>query len=265
MPSVNRFRAMPVLAASAGLTALLAPAGAANAANVQATYFFGNTLAAEEPGVTALTAIDPLGTAVFEDATVFGNTRRVYHWSGAEFPLSDQGGLELSTTGLVAGNDYSAELVFRFFDRQNGWRRILDVEHRSSDNGFYVDPSNRLDVYPVIGTGPDFTNDEFHHVVLTVAPDGTTAAFLDGVLSFTTNTPVMNITADNLIALFVDNNLGGSFQNEWSSGQIALFRLYSGQLTADEVRTLASDPFVPTPGAAAVLVGGVVLAGRRRR
>ncbi len=44
-------------------------------ASLVATYTFNNTLAAEQTGVAALTAVDPLGTSGFQTATVFGNLR----------------------------------------------------------------------------------------------------------------------------------------------------------------------------------------------
>ena len=48
-----------------------------------------------------------------------------------------------------------------------GWRRIVDTQNRQSDNGFYVDPGNRLQVYPVVTGSTIFTTPGFHDVVLT--------------------------------------------------------------------------------------------------
>ena len=82
-----------------------------------------------------------------------------------------------------------------------------------SDDGFYVDPSNNLDVFPVAGSTSAFTTGVFHTVTLTV--DGTiVTAFLDGVEQFhSLSTDVMDISnADNpgnLVNLFFDNTVGG--------------------------------------------------------
>jgi hypothetical protein len=75
------------------------------------TYAFNNFLAAQQGGVAALTAVDPLGTNGYQTQTVFGSTRTVYHFDGAT-PPADQGGLSLNTTGLVANNSYSVEMLF---------------------------------------------------------------------------------------------------------------------------------------------------------
>ncbi len=245
-----------ILAILAIATAPLGVNSVAIAAPV-ASYYFNNTLAAQEPGAPALTATDPLGESGFVADTVYGQPRTVYAFTGDNAP-ADQAGLSLDTTGLLPPSNYSAELVFEFFDRTSEWRRIIDVEGRTSDDGFYVDPSNALDIFPVTGSPQTFTTGAYHHVVLT--NDNVTAkGYLDGVLQFTASTNVMDINnVNNLLNLFLDNNMA-SFQDEWSNGRIALARFYDTILTADQVAALAANPFnIPEPSAIGLAAFGFI-------
>jgi hypothetical protein len=227
--------------------------GVSSAATVAGTYTFQSALAANEGGAPSLVAVDPQNAASFQSASVFGSTRTVYQWGGTASPPIDQGGLTLDTTGLITDKtSYSAEMVFSFFDRANAWRRILDVQNRVSDSGLYIDPGNHVDVFPDVGSSTNWTNNAFHYVVLTDNA-GTFTAFLDGVQQLTDPVPQMNINnannPGNLLGLFIDNTQAGG-QGEWSAGQIALFRISNGALTANEVAALGTDPFVgttPTP------------------
>jgi hypothetical protein len=205
------------------------------------TYFFKDTLEAEEKDAPPLIATDPLGKNGFETAAVFGRTQRVYRFSGNADPTAQQAGLTFDNSSrLLANDNYSIEMVFVFFQKDNEWRRIVDVEDRSSDNGFYVDPGNRLDVYPCPGSGRLFTNGVFHHLVLTNARTGTVKAYMDGALEFTGATTVMNITnAKNVIHFFLDDFPSG-WHNDFSNGQIALLRLYNRVLDDGQVSRLAT-------------------------
>jgi hypothetical protein len=200
--------------------------------------------------------------------------RRVYDFNGNGSPVTQQAGLTFNDSGLtIPTNNYSVEMVFEFTDttRNNTWRRILDVQNRQSDTGLYVDPSNNLDVFPISGSSGLFTTNVFHNVVLTDS-GGTVNAYLDGALQFTTTTTVMDINnPGNLVNFFLDNTAGGG-QGEFSSGKIALVKLFSGALTATEVANETSNPFstaVPEPstvvGAATGLLLVLVYARRRHR
>jgi hypothetical protein len=215
------------------------------AALLQAQYLFDNNLNSNVAGAPALIATDPLGTSGYVADTVFGNSRTVYQFNGATSP-ADQGGLSFNNSGsLITSNSYSVDLVFEFFDRTNAWRRILDVQNRQSDNGFYVDPSNNLDIYPESSGGNAFTTGVYHNVALTV--DGTTVTgYLDNVASFTLTTTQMDIANLNnpgaLVNLFLDNVIAGG-QSEWSPGNIALANFYDGVLSSDQLSTMIRDPF----------------------
>ena len=148
---------------------------------------FNGNLSSSIAGAPDLVATDPLGTASFSGG--------VYNWTGAATPTSDQGGLSFDSTGLLNPSEYTVALTFKFNERDNAWRRIIDVDNRMSDDGFYVDPSNNLDVFPLAGSTSAFTTGVFHAVTLTV--DGTiVTAFLDGVEQFKNlSTDIMDIEA----------------------------------------------------------------------
>lgn len=243
--------------------ALLVPGGL-GAANAVASYRFQDSLAADEPGLPPLVSVDPEGKNRFIDSTVFGQARRVFYFGGTGSPAVQQGGLTLQfPTSLVATNDYSAEMVFRFYDRVGGWRRILDVANRTSDGGFYVDPGNTLDIYPVAGSKATFVNNVYHHVVLTVAADGTIRSYLDGSPQFhIPSSKAMDVANPaGVLGLFLDNTAAGG-QGEWSQGDIGLFRLYNGVLQPAEVAALAGlqgPPLAIAPGGQGVVVSWSVL------
>jgi len=230
------------------------------AATLEATYLFNNSLAAQQAGAPALVAVDPLGVATFTTDTVLGQSRTVYSYGGTNSPPSSQGGLTLNTASLLTtANSYSVEILFEFTQNVNAWRRILDVANRQSDNGFYVDPSNHLDIFPVVGSSDTFTNNAYHDVVLT-DNNGIDKAYLDGTLELTTASITVMDNVNNQLNFFLDNLVGGG-QGEWSAGKVAAIQVWDGALNDSEVAAL--EPFetggVPEPGTWATL--GIGLAG----
>jgi hypothetical protein len=201
-----------------------------------ATYdFTGSTLAPAEVGVASLSAIDPLGLNAFLADTVFGTPKTVYRFAGNAFPPSQQAGLVLNTTGLLSGTAYSVDLIFSFDSDGPTWERILDASNRQSDNGFYVEPGRKLQIYPV-GDGPDFwTFGEYHRVTMTNDGSGNVTAYLDGAFQFDLITAVMDFATygpanpDRLLTFFADNVVGGG-QGEFMSGKVSLIRLYDFEL-----------------------------------
>lgn len=245
----------------------------AQAATIVASYLFQNTLSSSVAGAPALVATDPTGTSGFVSDTVGGSTRTVYHVGGTN-ANSDQGGLTFNSTGLLPTDSYSVALTIKFFDRENAWRRILDVKNRTSDEGFYVDPSNNLDVFPVAGNAA-FTNDIYQNVVLTVKPSGpnNVNAYIQGGMTLAVTTDILFLQPGGLINLFLDNVAEGG-QGEWSQANIAVVNFYSGVLTADEVAVINGDPTAPpapavpepsTWGTMLLGFGMIGFAARRRR
>lgn len=238
----------------AGLATVAAGAHAATAP--VAVYTFQNSLASSVAGAPALVAVDPLGQSGFVTDTVDGTPTTVYSFSGLRSPTSSQAGFTLDVSGILAGQytQYSVELVFKFTERENAWRRIIDVSNRSSDSGFYVDPSNRLNIFPVASGNP-FANDAYQNVFL-VNDQGTATFYLDGASKTSVNTTVMNVGSHGLMHFFLDDN---AVPGEYSSGSIALIRIWDTALDAP-------PPPIPEPGTWALMAAGMALvAGAARR
>jgi hypothetical protein len=232
-----------------------------------AAYTFDNTLAAIEPGVAALTAVDPLSTSGYQTANVFGNSQVTYHFDGSASPATDQGGLDFNTTGLISANDYSVEMVFELTG-SSGYRRILDSLDRQSDNGLYIDPSNNLVSYPQGGSSSPFTANTFFDVFVTLDPSNTVTGYFGGVQQFSETSSSLDV-ATNTLGFFLDNVVAGG-QGEWSSGNIALLKVFDTALTPDQVAAETAYPFqgtsTPEPGTWIMMLSGAagVVVFRRR-
>ena len=228
----------------------LSVATSAQSASLVADYQFNGNLSSSVAGAPNLVAVDPASAASFGP--------NGYSWGGTNFPTNNQGGFTLNATGLVTYNSYSVYLNFEFNDRDGAWRRIVDVQNRQSDNGFYVNPGNNLDVFPVSSSSSGFSTGHFHQVLLTVASNGDVTAYLDGngqnqVLS--TNTPIMALNFDpvnnpnHLLTFFLDNVIAGG-QGEWSAGTIRELKVYDGVVSFDAVGA------VPEPSTWAMMILG---------
>ncbi len=244
------------------LASTLLLAGLAHAAPVAvATYdFSGSSLAAAESGAAALVAINPAGTNAFITDTVFGTTKTVYRFDGSSVS-GDQGGLSLNTTGMLTSKAYSVDMVFSFDRDGPTWERILDASNRTSDNGFYVEPGHKLQVYPV-GDGPTtFTFGDYHRVSLTNNGLGHVTAYLDGVFQFDLISADMDFetyTNPDKILTFFSDNTSGPAQTEWVPGKVSLIRLYNFELTPGDV--------LPEPASLALVgIGLLAAAGARLR
>lgn len=224
------------------------------AATLVADYEFNGNLNSSIGGAPALIAVDPEGVAGFGAG--------VYNFGGSASPTSQQGGLVFDNSGgLLQSDSYSIFLRFQFNGGTNAWRRIVDVQNRTTDAGFYVNPGNNLDVFPVSGSSSGFSTSEMHNVLLTVG-NGVVTAYLDGdgqnqVISVATT--IMNINnPENVINLFLDDFV---VQAEWSGGTIDRAQFYDGVVEFEEVAA------VPEPATWAMMVlgfAGVGFMGYRR-
>jgi hypothetical protein len=204
------------------------------------TYFFHGNLSPEEKNAPDLIPTDPLRQNGFENAQVLGLRKQVYRFTGNATPVDQQAGLTFDNSkGLLPSDQYSVELVLMFLEGDGRWRRIVDVQDRQSDDGFYADPFNHLQVYPLPGKGNLITAGGYHHVVLTVAKTGTVKAYLDGSIQFTGETRVMFIDNPKKVMHFFLDNVVGPGQGEFSNGKVAVIRLYNRVLSDAKVSRLA--------------------------
>lgn len=213
-----------------------------------ATYLLQDSLTAVESATPTLSAVDRFGRNEFEFANVLGTSQKVYRFEGDAIPPENQGGLTLSTAGLLSGDSYSIEMVVAF-DDSGVWRRLLDTYDRASDIGLYVSDRNRVQLWGGSSGASSWTSG-FHHLIVTFDADpSTVSVYLDGDAEFATTSTTMKLSnsADNTLTFFVDNTTAGT-TTEWSSGQVALVRLWDGVLSADEVELLATDPFATGSG-----------------
>jgi hypothetical protein len=216
--------------------------------------------------------VDPLGTSGFQSANVFGNTQQTYHFDGANSPVNDQGGLSLDVSSLgITNNTYSVEMVLELTG-SGGWRRLLDSLDRQSDAGLYIDPNNNLDAFPNGGSSSPFTANTFYDIFVTVdgsvsASNPTVTGYFSGQQQFTENSASLNIATNNL-NFFLDNVAGGG-QGEWSSGNVALIKVFDNALTAQQVQDETADPFqgttTPEPATWALFAAGAAGLGWFRK
>ncbi|MCX6612140.1 MAG: hypothetical protein NTW74_14955, partial [Acidobacteria bacterium] len=149
----------------------------------------------------------------------------------------------------IARDTYSVEMVFSI-QNANGWRRIFDCNNRRLSEGLYLDPSGFLNYYSgASSVGNDrLAVGTYYHVVVVKRPreiylylNGALVASATGVTIGEID-PVYN--ANNILNFLLDD----SESIEWAPARIALFRLYSGNLTAAQVREIWASPFTSTVG-----------------
>ena len=251
----------------AGIILLVALADVARAAPV-ATYQFNNTFGAAEAGRPALFPISG-ATSLFQNDLVFGQNRRVWSFNGFADPHFAQAGLLLDTSTIISPSSYSVEMIFRFTEDNGSWRRVIETAFQQSDNGLYVEPANNLQVYPdLTGVGSDWTEGEYHHMILT--NDGNNvAAYLDGELEFAGTSTWMRLdNASNpgrYMVFFVDNSPGTGVSDEYANGRVSLIRLWNHILTAAEAQQLSAAARVPEPASAWLVVLGLAMCFPMRR
>ena len=240
-------------------------------AQLVASYGFNNTLAADQGGAPALTAVN---SGAFTTANIFGQSHSVYQRTSASNASASQSALRLDTTPLsLIANNYAVEIVFNFTDNlsPNGYRRVLDSFDPSSlqDPGLYVGPGSTLNIYqsgPHSG-GTSLIDRTFYDVLLSVSSTGE-QAYLNGtqVVSYA-GTPDSITT--HFLTFFQDNT------TEYGNGNVGLIRVFDRSLTTSEASALNNNgnPFTgtltaaaPEPSSLALLVLpalGVLVARRR--
>jgi uncharacterized protein (TIGR03437 family) len=228
---------------------LAASCGFAQPAVQVASYFFQNNFNAQRASAEPITPVDPAGTSRFITDSVFGQPRTVYDIRDSPSPRNAQGGLTFTAGSRIARDTYSVEMVFSI-QNANGWRRIFDCNNRRLSEGLYLDPSGFLNYYSgASSVGNDrLAVGTYYHVVVVKRPreiylylNGALVASATGV-SIGEIDPVYN--ANNILNFLLDD----SESIEWAPARIALFRVYSGNLTAAQVREIWASPFTSTVG-----------------
>ena len=235
----GRSLASVVLLALSALVSILlllsSPRGAYAQTSPTADYRFQDTRSSSvgtAPALVDICDVSPEGPCTganantFTTATVDGASRKVL-----SFPQGN--GLKLSpTTGVVFNGAYTIEVQVEF-DSVNGYQRILDFKHGTSDNGLYVDDGN-LEFFrtgSASGTGAPITANQYVKVTLSRNSSGTVAGYVDGELQFffsdTSNDAV--IDTNNVLRFFRDNESGGA-TGEDAAGSVTRIRLYNEAL-----------------------------------
>jgi uncharacterized protein (TIGR03437 family) len=211
----------------------------AQTASLVATYNFQNTLSPVQGGA-ALTAANPRNMNQFVTDTVGGQSRTVYELSSALPNLN--AGLTLNAGGLLNPTTYSVELFFTFTERQSTNRRLYDVLNRTSDRGLYVNGNNVFE-FSRLTRGTATTNvGQYVHMVMVVA-NNRAIVYVNGEQDINLSTNSMNIELANPVLHFFLDNLQDTSPNEFASARVALLKLYTNALTANEARALAANPF----------------------
>ncbi len=222
---------------------------AQNAVQVS-NYLFQGTLNPQRSGSAPLTPSNASGNNRFITDTVFGQTRTVYDIQGSRSPLSAQGGLTYQAKDKVPRDNYSMEFIFAMSPDSTGWRRVYGCVNRTRSEGLALDPSGFLAYYSgVSSTANDkLANGIYYHVVMVKKP-GDLLLYLNGALVASraggTALGVMDpaVNPEQLVQLFLSNDVF-----EWAPARIALFRAYSGPLSAAEVKEIYNSPFTSTVG-----------------
>jgi Concanavalin A-like lectin/glucanases superfamily len=202
------------------------PAEAVPAAT--ADYYFQGSLESSLGTAPDLVEVER-GSSVF---TVDGRTgTTVLRFAGGR-------GLALApTTRVVAGPDYTIEVLFRF-DLVAGYRKIIDFREGAADAGLYL-LDGCLTFFPKEQDAlTEIPSDSYVQIVLTRDAANRLIGYVDGVRQFAFNdrSGLAEVGGSNGLRFFVDD---ARTAGEYSSGSVSQIRLFDQALTANEVALLA--------------------------
>ena len=244
--------AMMVVSALVMSTWLVAqPALAAAPAPTVRYTFDGN--ATDQAGGSALTPAPACPGNPCNTSTGFGSDGAGGYWEWTSSGLNG-GGFRVSTAAPI-GDTYTLALKFSF-DEVNGYRKIVDYENQTSDNGFYF-YDGYLEFYPFSEQSPSTypAGTVLDLVAVRQSTGGVSGTFTvyavgtDGNLTqvFTTNDPtgeslaIGNGAGGTLLGFFFDDNAVSG--EATSAGKVYDLRIWSGTaLTPEELEEEVLPP-----------------------
>lgn len=255
-----------VVTAALTLGGLVVPAGAVDEVTATVTpaptihYTFDGNLT-DANGASAATQAVACPSAPCNSATSFGSDANGTFWNWTSTNAASGGGFSLSTTAVI-GDTYTLALKFSFTEVSPGYRKIIDYENRTSDNGFYFLNSALL-FYPYTGQ-PSSTTYAADQVLDLVAvrqsTGGVTGTFTvyavgaNGLLTllFVANDtdgssiPISNGAGGTKLGFFFDDTV---VQNEaTASGKVYDLQIWANQaLTQAELENIITPPPVVPP------------------
>lgn len=211
-----------------GMIGSMLLAGSAAAVEV-ADYRFQDSYASSVGSAPALAPNLP-GQS-FSTESLNGVARRVLN-----FPIG--AGVELSTAGLIANNQYSIAMLVRIEDSV-GYIKCIDVSNGAVEEGLYVH-NGRLEYYPIPTSSPiaPIGSGSYHQIVLTRSTAGVLSGYVDGRLMFSDQDAedISLIDAGaNRIRFMIDDEITLA---EESAGSLARLRIWNHVLTPAEVAAL---------------------------
>jgi hypothetical protein len=256
-PIISLAVALSLLGASwaAGL-----PASAAVPAPTVHYTFDGNTT--DQAGGSSLTPVPACPGNPCNDSTGFGSDADGGFWTWTSSGLNG-GGFRVSTNAEI-GDTYTLALKFAFTDTGPSWRKIIDYEDQTSDNGFYFF-DGLLEFYPftdVQSPSAYPANTVLDLIAVRQSTGGVSGTFTvyavggDGQLTqvFSVDDPtgeslaIGNGAGGTLLGFFFDDNVVSG--EATSGGRAYDLRIWSGvALTEDEIAEAVLPPTTvpPTP------------------
>jgi uncharacterized protein (TIGR03437 family) len=222
------------------LTFLLAAAATSGQpATLVASYDFDNTLNALQPGAPALLALTPDNTNAFRTDTVLGHTRTVYQLDSDQ--PARHAGLRFRPTALLNPNSYSLEILYAISPLPTTGIVLLDAAGDPSPSGLTINSAGSFTLSRQNAGKYTYPTGQYVHLIVTVAANQA-RLYANGTLDLELPTEALNLTGPNpLLNIFPIGEDG-----KLPSARIALLRVYSHALSAEQAYTLAANPFAAT-------------------
>jgi hypothetical protein len=216
--------------------------------------FDGN--ATDQAGGSSLTPVPACPGNPCNDSTSFGSDGDGGYWAWTSSGLNG-GGFRLSTNAEI-GTTYTLALKFAFTDTGPSWRKIIDYENQTSDNGFYFF-DGLLEFYPFteVRSPSAYPADTVLDLIAVRQSTGGVSGIFtvyavggDGQLTevFSVDDPsgeslpTSNGAGGTLLGFFFDDNAVSG--ESTSGGRVYDLRIWSGvALSADEI---AGEVLPPT-------------------